>query len=83
MDATLAYYGHLRYGSELITKLFVPNKNSSNLDGCRDFKMSDFTISKNGADATDKLIEEDLFRERAAIMVARGGCSFVKKSLNI
>jgi len=79
LNATLAYYGHLNYGSEQITRLFVPGGNS---DGCNEFKLSDFLIDHDTPDA-EKEIQRVLLRERAAIMVRRGACSFVKKSLNI
>ena len=32
---------------------------------------------------SEREVERELLKERAAIMVKRGGCSFVKKSLNI
>jgi hypothetical protein len=41
LNATLAYYGHLSYGQEQLTRLFVP-VNGGNQDGCNEFKMTDF-----------------------------------------
>ena len=68
----------------------------TNQDGCTEFKLTDF-IKEGGDTDTSKAenqggliggsnereVEKMLLKERAAIMVQRGGCSFVKKSLNI
>jgi len=76
LQSTLGYYGHLNYGSERIYKVFIPVRNGSRLDGCAEMKETDFVS------AIDQNTRE-LFKERAAIMVRRGGCSFVQKSINI
>lgn len=80
LESTLAYYGHLQYGSERITKVFIA-QDSMNHNGCIEMKISDFIKSSNDTSADQMQIE--MFKERAAIMVKRGGCSFVKKSLNV
>jgi hypothetical protein len=73
--------------------------NGENQDGCNEFKMTDFirepaAVDSIGAEnrseaggllggVSEREVERELLKERAAIMVKRGGCSFVKKSLNI
>jgi hypothetical protein len=42
LQSTLGYYGHLNYGSERISKVFIPVRNESRLDGCAEMKESDF-----------------------------------------
>ncbi len=41
LESTLGYYGHLNYGSERISKVFIPI-NSTRIDGCSELKESDF-----------------------------------------
>ena len=44
-------------------------------NGCREFLPAvDFSIDP---------VEQEFFREKAGIIVRRGGCSFVTKSINI
>jgi hypothetical protein len=74
LDAALASYGHLQYGSEMVTQLFFPSGN--NLDGCTDFKLEDDFPSV----ASNSGLKE-IFQERGSIMLRRGNCSFVKKSM--
>lgn len=75
LQSTLGYYGHLNYGSERISKVFIPT-NGTRIDGCNELKESDF-VQENDT------VQRELFRERSAIMVKRGGCTFVQKSVNI
>lgn len=59
-----------------MTQLFVPIQSElPNLDGCREFNLkTDFGLEGEA---------KEVYSERSAIMVARGNCSFVKKSLNV
>ena len=54
----------------------------SNKEGCKEFKMSDF---KKDGNETGLISGNDreFFKDRVAIIVFRGACSFVQKSLNI
>ena len=46
LESTLGYYGHLNYGSERISKVFIPI-NSTRIDGCSELKESDFVLEND------------------------------------
>ena len=85
LNATLGYYGHLNYGSEMVTRLYAPFLQTKEQlreepvaplnNGCAEFKVTDFVPEGGG----EKL---EILHERGAVMVRRGGCSFVTKTLN-
>ena len=71
MNVSLGNYGHLSYGTSFNAKMFYPIKNQ---EGCKEFTDEDF-------DDEDR--DDPLLKSRPCIIVKRGGCKFVTKSLNI
>ena len=75
IEAGMANFGHIDYGSSILGQVFFPLKNK---DGCKPF---DQTMFDNFA--VEAIFQNKITLELPVIMLERGQCTFVTKVRNV
>ena len=75
IEAGLANFGHIEYGSSSLGEVFVPK---TNVDGCKPFAPDMFST-----EAQNAIFQDKVTFELPMILLDRGNCSFVTKVRNV